>query len=94
MIALSVNLNKIALLRNSRDGGRPSVTDAARQAIAEGAMGITVHPRTDQRHIRPDDVYDLAQLLADEYPSIEYNIEGNPFAGPTTQGYPGFQQLV
>ena len=45
MIALSVNLNKIALLRNSRDGGRPSVTDAARQAIAEGAMGITVHPR-------------------------------------------------
>ena len=94
MIALSVNLNKIALLRNSRDGGRPSVTDAARQAIAEGAMGITVHPRPDQRHIRPDDVYDLAQLLADEYPSIEYNIEGNPFAGPTDQGYPGFQQLV
>ena len=94
MITLSVNLNKIALLRNSREGDRPSVLDAARQAIAEGAMGITVHPRPDQRHIRPDDVYALAELLAQEYPNIEFNIEGNPFAGPTDQGYPGFAHLV
>ena len=70
MITLSVNLNKIALLRNSRDGGKPSVVDAARQAIAQGAGGITVHPRPDQRHIRPDDVYALADLLAKDYPGI------------------------
>ena len=94
MITLSVNLNKIALLRNSRDGGKPSVTDAAREAIARGAGGITVHPRPDQRHIRPEDVYALAQLLADDYPSVEFNIEGNPFAGPTQAGYPGFRHLV
>lgn len=94
MITLSVNLNKIALLRNSRDGGKPSVVDAARQAIAQGAGGITVHPRPDQRHIRPDDVYALADLLAKDYPGIEFNIEGNPFAGPTDAGYPGFRHLV
>lgn len=94
MIALSVNLNKMALLRNSREGNRPSVLDAARQAIAHGALGITVHPRPDQRHIRPDDVYQLAELLATDYPQIEFNIEGNPFAGPTSAGYPGFTQLV
>jgi pyridoxine 5-phosphate synthase len=94
MIALSVNLNKMALLRNSREGERPSVLDAARTAIARGAKGITVHPRPDQRHIRPDDVYALAQLLAEHYPSIEFNIEGNPFAGPTDAGYPGFTHLV
>ena len=94
MITLSVNLNKIALLRNSRDGGKPSVIDAARQAIAQGAGGITVHPRPDQRHIRPDDVYALADLLGKDYPGIEFNIEGNPFAGPTDAGYPGFRHLV
>ena len=91
MIALSVNLNKMALLRNSRDGDRPSVVDAAHQAIAQGALGITVHPRPDQRHIRPDDVYALAELLAKDYPHIEFNIEGNPFAGATQAGYPGFR---
>ena len=94
MIALSVNLNKMALLRNSREGERPSVLDTARTAIAQGAKGITVHPRPDQRHIRPDDVYALAQLLAEHYPSIEFNIEGNPFAGPTDAGYPGFTHMV
>jgi pyridoxine 5-phosphate synthase len=94
VITLSVNLNKIALLRNSRDGGKPSVVDAARQAIAQGAGGITVHPRPDQRHIRPDDVYALADLLAKDYPGIDFNIEGNPFAGPTDAGYPGFRHLV
>ena len=94
MTALSVNLNKIALLRNSRLGDRPSVVNAARQAIEQGALGITVHPRPDQRHIRPQDVYDLAILLKEEYPHIEFNIEGNPFAGPSDNGYPGFDALI
>lgn len=92
---LSVNLNKVALLRNSRDTTIPSVVAAARTAIAAGAQGITVHPRPDMRHIRPQDVRDLAALLAeDEYRDIEFNIEGNPFAGPESNGYPGFMALV
>ena len=94
MTVLSVNLNKIALLRNSREGHRPSVVEAARTAISAGSAGITVHPRPDQRHIRPADVYDLSNLLAAEYPHIEFNIEGNPEAGPTESGYPGFDALI
>ena len=94
MTALSVNLNKIAWLRNAREGSRPSVLDAARTIIAAGAQGITVHPRPDQRHIRPDDVHALAQMLASDYPHIEYNIEGNPAAGPRDNGYPGFDHLI
>ena len=94
MTVLSINLNKIALVRNSREGHRPSVVEAARTAIAAGAMGVTVHPRPDQRHIRPHDVTDLAAMLADEYPHIEFNIEGNPLAGPTDAGYPGFHALI
>ena len=91
---LSVNLNKVALIRNSRDTTIPSVVEAAEVAIAAGADGITVHPRPDMRHIRPDDVYDLAQLLArPEYAHIEFNIEGNPYAGPEG-GYPGFMELI
>jgi len=90
---LSVNLNKVALLRNSRLGQIPSVTGAARIVLAAGAGGITVHPRPDQRHIRPDDVTALANLLED-YPGIEFNIEGNPFAGPRDNCYPGFAALV
>lgn len=91
---LSVNLNKIALIRNSRDTIIPSVVEAAEIAIAAGAEGITVHPRPDQRHIRPDDVRDLSALLAQEkYQDIEFNIEGNPYAGPEP-GYPGFLELV
>ena len=62
--ALSVNLNKVALLRNSREGDTPSVLHAAEVVLAAGAQGITVHPRPDQRHIRPDDVYALTDLLA------------------------------
>lgn len=80
MTKLSVNLNKVALLRNARDLDMPSVTEAARTCIAAGAHGLTVHPRPDERHIRPSDVYALADLLA-EAPSVEYNIEGNPFEG-------------
>ena len=94
MTALSVNLNKIAWLRNAREGSRPSVVDAARTIIAAGARGITVHPRPDQRHIRPADVHALAQMLASDYPHIEFNIEGNPAAGPRDNGYPGFDHLI
>ncbi len=78
MAKLSVNLNKIALLRNTRALGIPSITRAARIAIAAGADGITIHPRPDGRHIRTDDVAELAELLK-VTPSIEFNIEGNPF---------------
>jgi pyridoxine 5-phosphate synthase len=88
MTVLSVNVNKIALLRNSRDIGIPSVTRAAQICIDAGAGGITVHPRPDQRHIRPADVYELAEML-----TVEFNIEGNPYAGPTGD-YPGFMEIV
>ena len=76
---LSVNLNKVALLRNQRDVGYPSVLEAARLVVAAGAHGVTVHPRPDERHIRRADVRELAALLATELdPRIEYNIEGYP----------------
>ena len=94
MTVLSVNLNKIALVRNSRGGHRPSVVEAARVVIANGSAGVTVHPRPDQRHIRPHDVADLAQLLAAEFPHIEFNIEGNPHAPANAGGYPGFDALI
>ena len=76
--ALSVNLNKVALVRNTRHLGIPSLLRAARCVIEAGAQGITVHPRPDERHIRASDVPDLAELLRSEYPNVEYNIEGNP----------------
>lgn len=94
MIELSVNLNKIALLRNSRGGDQPSVLEAADIAIGAGAYGITVHPRPDQRHVRPHDVADLAAALRARHRSIEFNIEGNPFAGARENGYPGFDALI
>ena len=78
MAKLSVNLNKIALLRNTRALDIPNVTRAARIVISAGADGITVHPRPDGRHIRAADVSDLAQLLQ-ATPNVEFNIEGNPF---------------
>ena len=77
--ALSVNVNKVALLRNTRHLGIPSVTRAARQCLEAGAHGITVHPRPDARHIRADDVRELHALLAADWPRAEFNIEGNPF---------------
>ncbi|MBB6430395.1 pyridoxine 5'-phosphate synthase [Algisphaera agarilytica] len=77
--ALSVNVNKVALLRNARSGEVPSVVDFARAALDAGAHGITVHPRPDQRHIRITDVDALAELLSSpEYADREFNIEGNP----------------
>lgn len=77
--ALSVNLNKVALLRNQRTLTIPSVVRAARICLEAGAHGITVHPRPDQRHIRTHDVHDLAAMLKREWPNAEYNLEGNPF---------------
>ena len=74
---LSVNVNKVALLRNTRQLGIPSVTRAATLCLQAGAHGITVHPRPDGRHIRAHDVHELAQLLS-AWPGREYNIEGNP----------------
>jgi len=93
MTVLSVNVNKIAWLRNAREGGTPDVCWAAATIIEAGAAGITVHPRPDQRHIRPQDVHDLAAFLR-HHPSVEFNIEGNPFAGPRDNGYPGFDALI
>jgi len=95
MIALSVNLNKVALIRNSRDTRNPDIPQHARMCIDAGADGITVHPRPDQRHIRAQDCYDLAEML-----SVEFNIEGNPMTGPRKSDrpevgdYPGFMPLV
>ncbi|MDO8457725.1 MAG: pyridoxine 5'-phosphate synthase [Burkholderiaceae bacterium] len=75
--SLSVNLNKVALVRNTRHLGIPSITRAATLCLQAGAHGITVHPRPDERHIRLQDVADLAQLMKD-WPDREFNIEGNP----------------
>ncbi len=88
--ALSVNLNKIAVLRNSRGGSEPSIELAAETVIAAGAHGITVHPRPDARHIRSDDVASLAAITRRR---VEFNIEGNPFA-PPRPGYPGLLALA
>ena len=76
--ALSVNVNKVALLRNSRHLGIPDVVRAARLCLEAGANGITVHPRPDERHIRSADVFEIAAMMKD-WPDREFNIEGNPF---------------
>ncbi len=79
MIRLSVNVNKVATLRNSRGGESPSVLEAARVCLEAGAGGITVHPRLDERHIRASDVRELATLLeAPRRAGVEYNVEGDP----------------
>jgi pyridoxine 5-phosphate synthase len=87
---LSVNVNKIAVLRNSRGGDEPRVDTAAAACIGAGAGGITVHPRPDQRHIRPGDVHALSALCAGR---VDFNIEGNAFA-PARGDYPGLLALV
>lgn len=79
MTQLSVNVNKIALLRNSRGHDYPSVTGFARRVIGLGVRGITVHPRPDERHIRRSDVHELRKMLED-HPEVEFNIEGYPSA--------------
>jgi pyridoxine 5-phosphate synthase len=87
---LSVNVNKIAVLRNARGGNAPDVVRAARACLDAGAHGITVHPRPDARHIRARDVLALAALCRDR--GVEFNLEGNPFA-PPREHYPGFHAL-
>ena len=91
MTNLSVNVNKIAWLRNARGEGRPNLIELSKILIDCGVHGLTVHPRPDLRHITPDDVYDLS-VLCSEY-EIEFNIEGNPFS-EATRIYPGFITLV
>jgi pyridoxine 5-phosphate synthase len=78
MVRLSVNVNKIATLRNSRGGKLPSVLDAVGACIAAGAPGVTVHPRADRRHITPDDVRQIAAALSKQSRRVEFNIEGDP----------------
>lgn len=100
MTALSVNVNKIAVLRNSRGHTLPDPAVAARVAVEAGCHGITVHPRPDQRHIRVDDVprigaelRSLRNAASAHAEIVEYNIEGNPFA-PPRDSYPGYLELV
>jgi pyridoxine 5-phosphate synthase len=78
MTKLSVNVNKIATLRNSRGGNEPSVLEAVETCLAAGAPGITVHPRADERHIKPSDVTGIAKLLKGRKGHAEFNIEGDP----------------
>ncbi|HEY7172754.1 MAG TPA: pyridoxine 5'-phosphate synthase [Vicinamibacterales bacterium] len=78
MVRLSVNVNKVATLRNSRGGREPKVLDAVQTCLRAGAAGITVHPRADRRHITPQDVHDIARALEGRRPAVEYNIEGDP----------------
>jgi pyridoxine 5-phosphate synthase len=78
MIRLSVNVNKVATLRNSRGGDQPRVLDAVDVCLRAGVHGITVHPRADQRHIKPHDVDDIARALEGKRPAVEFNIEGDP----------------
>ena len=85
-VRLSVNVNKVATVRNSRGGTQPSVIEAVRTCVDAGAPGITVHPRADQRHITTADVHDIAGELAPLKGRVEYNIEGDP--------RPGFVDLV
>lgn len=87
MTQLSVNLNKIAVLRNSRGGSEPGLARAAHVCIDAGCAGITVHPRPDRRHVVAEDVLLLAALTRAR--GVEFNMEGNPFA-PPREGYPGF----
>ena len=90
MTVLSVNVNKIAVLRNARGGQAPDVVRAATACLDAGAHGITVHPRPDARHVNARDVLALAALCRAR--GVEFNLEGNPFA-PPREGYPGFHAL-
>jgi len=91
MTKLSVNVNKIAWLRNARGENRPNLLETSKILVDCGVDGLTVHPRPDLRHITPDDVYDLSNLCKNS--NIEFNIEGNPYS-EKAKDYPGFIQLV
>jgi pyridoxine 5-phosphate synthase len=91
MVNLSVNINKVALIRNARGGDRPNLLHFAQLALQAGAAGITVHPRPDQRHITATDAVALGAYLKDQ--PQEFNIEGNPFEGKMGD-FPGFMTLV
>lgn len=78
MVRLSVNVNKVATLRNSRGGAVPDILEAVRTCLAAGARGITVHPRADERHITSRDVHEIAAVLAPRRSDVEYNLEGDP----------------
>ena len=91
MTNLSVNVNKIAWLRNARGEDRPDIIELSKILINCGIQGLTVHPRPDLRHITPDDVYDISSLCKES--NVEFNIEGNPYSEPT-ETYPGFINLV
>ena len=88
---LSINLNKIALLRNARGEGNPSLEDFANRAIDLGVSGLTLHPRPDHRHATSDDVVSLSELCKNK--QVEFNIEGNPFSMPS-EPFKGFVNLV
>ena len=88
---LSINLNKIALLRNARGEGNPSLEDFANRAIDLGVSGLTLHPRPDHRHATSDDVVSLSELCKNR--QVEFNIEGNPFSMPS-EPFKGFVNLV
>jgi len=81
MIRLSVNVNKVATLRNSRGGDEPRLLDAVAVCVRAGVHGITVHPRADERHIKPHDVDDIVRTLEGKRPAVEFNIEGDPRPG-------------
>lgn len=91
MVNLSVNINKVALIRNARGGDRPNLLHFAQLALQAGAAGITVHPRPDQRHITAADAVALGAYLKDQ--PQEFNVEGNPFEGKMGD-FPGFMTLV
>ena len=91
MTNLSVNVNKIAWLRNARGGHTPNILELSELIINCGVSGITVHPRPDLRHITPDDVYILRELTKKK--KVEFNIEGNPYS-ESNKYYPGFQEII
>ena len=91
MTNLSVNVNKIAWLRNARGGHTPNILELTELIIDCGVSGITVHPRPDLRHITPDDVFVLRELT--ETKKVEFNIEGNPYS-KNNKDYPGFQEII
>lgn len=99
MIRLSINLNKIALIRNSREGNNPDLLEHAQRCVQAGVHGLTVHPRPDQRHIRAQDIAPLSALCR-QNDLVEFNVEGNPFADarPSLRNdvsdYPGFVELI